>query len=168
MKRRKFIKQVSAAAVVSSMPNVLLSQQKYSNDKIWALLLHLSVNMWKDYYADLQLSESLWKDVLEKMVDAGMNMVVIDLGDGVQYESHPEIAVNNAWTTTQLQNELGEIRNMGLEPIPKMNSNSKAAAVRSMRPAVVPASSRRVTLVRFSTLFIFNGLKFNDGVRSSS
>ncbi len=119
--RREFIKQVSAAAVASSMPNVLLSQQKYSNEKIWALLLHLSVNMWKDYWPDLQLSESLWKDVLEKMVNAGMNMVVIDLGDGVKYESHPEIAVNNAWTTTRLQDELREIRKMGLEPIPKMN-----------------------------------------------
>ncbi len=119
--RRKFIKQVSAATVVSCMPNILLSQQKYSNDKIWALLLHLSVNMWKDKSADLQLSERLWNDVLEKMVNAGMNMVVIDLGDGVKYESHPEIAVNNAWTTTRLQDELGKIRNMGLEPIPKMN-----------------------------------------------
>jgi len=119
--RRKFIKQVSAAAVISSMPNVLLSQQKYSNDKIWALLLHLSVNMWKDYYPDLQLSESLWNDALKEMVNAGMNMLVIDLGDGIKYESHPEIAVNNAWSTTRLQDELGKIRKMGLEPIPKMN-----------------------------------------------
>ena len=121
MKRRKFMKQVSAATVVSCMPNILLSQQKYSNDKIWALLLHLSVNMWKDKLPDLQLNERLWNDVLEKMVNTGMNMVVIDLGDGVKYESHPEIAVNNAWTTTRLQDELGKIRNMGLEPIPKMN-----------------------------------------------
>ena len=121
MKRRKFMKQVSAATVVSCMPNILLSQQKYSNDKIWALLLHLSVNMWKDKLPDLQLNEGLWNDVLKKMVNAGMNMVVIDLGDGVKYESHPEIAVNNAWTTTRLQDELGKIRNMGLEPIPKMN-----------------------------------------------
>ena len=119
--RRKFIKQVSAAAVVSSMPNVLLSQQKYFNDKIWALLLHLSVNMWSEYLPDLQLSESLWNDALEKMVNVGLNMVVIDLGDGVKYESHPEIAVNNAWTTTRLHDELGKIRKMGLEPIPKMN-----------------------------------------------
>ena len=32
-----------------------------------------------------------------------MNMVVIDLGDGVKYESHPEIAVKGAWSTTELR-----------------------------------------------------------------
>jgi len=29
------------------------------------------------------------------MVDRSMNMVVIDLGDAIKYESHPEIAVKN-------------------------------------------------------------------------
>jgi hypothetical protein len=69
----------------------------------------------------LKFDESLWNDALKKMVDAGMNMVVIDLGDGVRYDSHPEIAVNNAWTTEKLHEELSRIRKMGLEPIPKMN-----------------------------------------------
>ena len=50
--RRKFIKQVSAAAVVSGMPNVLLPQQKYSNNKIWANLIHLSYNAWEDHLTD--------------------------------------------------------------------------------------------------------------------
>ncbi len=30
------------------------------------------------------------------MQAAGMNMVVLDLGDAVEYDSHPEIAVQNA------------------------------------------------------------------------
>jgi len=119
--RRKFIKQVAAAGILSSIPKVLLSQEKASNNRIWACLLHLSVNMWKEHLPDLQLSESLWRDALEKMANAGLNMVVIDLGDAIKYESHPEIAVNNAWTTTRLRDELAKIRKMGLEPIPKLN-----------------------------------------------
>jgi hypothetical protein len=126
--RRRFIKQVSAAGMLSSIPivflpqqNGLILQQKSTQPKIWACLLHLSVNMWREYYPDLEFDESLWNDALKKMVDAGMNMVVIDLGDGVKYESHPEIAVNNAWATTRLHDELVKIRKMGLEPIPKMN-----------------------------------------------
>jgi hypothetical protein len=94
---------------------------KSSDDRIWAILIHLSVNMWKENFSDLQLSEPLWNDALEKMSDAGLNMVVIDLGDAIKYESHPEIAVNNAWSTTRLRNELVKIRKMGLEPIPKLN-----------------------------------------------
>jgi len=119
--RRKFIKQVAAAGILSSIPNVMKSQQKPIDGKIWACLLHLSVNLWKAHLPDLQLSESLWNDALEKMVDSGLNMVVIDLGDAVKYESHPEIAVNNAWSTKRLRDEIAKIRKMGLEPIPKLN-----------------------------------------------
>ncbi len=95
--------------------------QTPSDDKIWAFLLHLGVNMWKKHYPDLQLSESLWHDALEKMSAVGLNMVVIDLGDAVEYKTHPEIAVNNAWTITRLRDELAKIRALGLEPIPKLN-----------------------------------------------
>jgi hypothetical protein len=129
--RRKFIKQISAAGIISTIPDVLLPKRKISVDKIWACLLHLSFNMWEEfvsphrpfrgYRPTLELSESLWNDALLKMVSKGMNMVVIDLGNAVRYESHPEIAVNNAWTTTRLRDELQRIRKMGLEPIPKLN-----------------------------------------------
>jgi hypothetical protein len=130
-KRRDFIKQVSAAALVSGIPNGLLSETKPANDKIWACLIHLSFNMWEEYISphrpfrgfrpDIEVSESLWNDALVKMVSEGMNMVVINLGDAIRYDSHPEIAVNKAWTTTRLRNELQRIRNMGLEPIPSLN-----------------------------------------------
>jgi hypothetical protein len=63
----------------------------------------------------------LWDDILKKMQQADMNMVVIDLGDGVKYESHPEIAVKGAWSTTGLRGELKRMRSLGLEPIPKLN-----------------------------------------------
>jgi hypothetical protein len=119
--RRKFVKQVAAAGILSTIPSILISQPKPSSSKIWAVLLHLSVNMWKERLPDLQLSESLWNDALDKMVNAGLNMVVIDLGDAVKFESHPEIAVNNAWSATRLHEELAKIRKMGLEPIPKLN-----------------------------------------------
>jgi len=101
----------------------------------WAYLAHLSYNMWVDREAPeiraphpylsaepyLRFDESLWNDILRQMADAGMNMVVIDLGDGVRYGSHPEIAVENAWTPSKLRDELGKARAMGIEPIPKLN-----------------------------------------------
>ncbi len=101
---------------------------------IWANLLHLSFNMWEDrieprneysiargYRPYLQFEDDLWDEILRKMSDVGMNMVVIDLGDGVKYTSHPEIAVENAWSVARLKSELGKIRDLGLEVIPKLN-----------------------------------------------
>ena len=106
--------------------------QSSSREKIWGYFLHLSYNMWADrevperqehYSAKpyLRLDVKLWNDILKKMADVGMNMVLIDLGDGVKYESHPEIAVRDAWTVSRLKDELSKIRELGLEPIPKLN-----------------------------------------------
>lgn len=106
---------------------------------IWGNLLHLSHNMWSDREVaewgqlkgeDLQyvcakpflrFDESLWNDLIRRMAAAGMNTVVLDLGDGVAYESHPEIAVKNAWAPKKLRAELEKLWKAGLEPIPKLN-----------------------------------------------
>lgn len=126
--RRNFIKQVSAAGMLSCIPEVVFPQQKSktlpeksSEPKIWALLLHLSANWGGRVNPDLLFDEPLWNDVLKKMVEVGMNTIVIDLNDAIKYESHPEIAVRNAWSTTKLHDEVVKVRKMGLEPIPKMN-----------------------------------------------
>jgi hypothetical protein len=102
---------------------------------IWANLIHLSFNMWCDwqnpelmkkskhavYQPYLRFDEKLYNRVIEKMAAAGMNMLVLDLGDAVKYESHPEIAVKNAWSVAKLKNEITKLRQMGIEPIPKLN-----------------------------------------------
>ncbi len=100
---------------------------------IWGNLLHLSINMWCDwdapelkgqdtvYRPELRFDHGLWDDLLKQMQQARLNLVVLDLGDGVKYESHPEIAVKGAWSTAELRRELRRMRAMGLEPIPKLN-----------------------------------------------
>lgn len=100
---------------------------------IFANLLHLSYNMWGDWEnpavkskywtarPHLRFDEKLWNDLLEAMHNRGMNMVVIDVGDGIEFSSHPEIAVKNAWSQDKLKAELAKMRQMGLEPIPKLN-----------------------------------------------
>ena len=110
-------------------------------DDIWAYLVHLSFNFWSDvdctkkentqkgFYGDpdpiykpyLRFDTKLWNEMLKGMVEAGINMVLIDVGDGVKWDSHPEIAVKKAWSTDRLKRELAKMRKMGLEPIPKLN-----------------------------------------------
>jgi len=105
----------------------------HRDDLIWAYLIHLSYNMWGDcdpveprpvdYKCQpyLRYDENLGRTVFRRMADVGMNMVVLDLGDGVRYESHPEIAVENAWSPKKLREELAWLRGIGLEPVPKLN-----------------------------------------------
>jgi hypothetical protein len=100
-------------------------------------LLHLSYNMWQDkpielkepltvqqavhYQPYLRCDDKLWEELTERMAKAKMNMVVIDLGDGIQYASHPDIGLKDAWPLDKLRKELARLRKMGLEPIPKLN-----------------------------------------------
>jgi len=117
----------------------MIKKSTASKDFIWAYLIHLGYNMWADSEVSewcdhvpeltehisakpyLRFSEKLWDKLLLQMVKAGINMIVIDLGEGVRYDSHPEISVENSWSTTHLKEELSKIRNLGLEPIPKLN-----------------------------------------------
>lgn len=73
------------------------------------------------YKPFLRCDSALWNEVTAAMAAAGMNMVVIDVGDGVRFESHPELAVKGAWSPVRLRRELGRLRKMGLEPVPKLN-----------------------------------------------
>lgn len=102
---------------------------------ILANLLHLSFNMWHEadappddlgrwyYHASpkLRFEENLWRELTQRMADGGLNMVVLDLGDAIRYESHPEIAVEDAWSPRRLREEARRLRDMGLELIPKLN-----------------------------------------------
>lgn len=97
-----------------------------------ANLLHLSFNMWEEADSptkrndrkarpNLRFDEKLWEELLPRMVDAGFNTLVLDLGDGIRYRSHPEIAVRGAWEPQRLVDEVARLRSLGLEFVPKLN-----------------------------------------------
>lgn len=145
--RRDFLKQMAVASIMATLPsNLFAEEQQRKNGLIWAYLLHLSYNMWNDtvsaeyrdenypcttceeavkwaigYQPFLTFDEEVYNILLKKMAEVGFNMIVIDLGDAVRYESHPEIAVRNAWSPEKLRAELTKMRKLGLEPIPKLN-----------------------------------------------
>ena len=99
-------------------------------EKMWAYFIHLSDNMWMDtwidksiapFYEELSVDENVWRKVLEFLPSQGFNTVLIDVGDAMQYERHPEISVKGAWSKDKLRKELNYIRSLGMTPIPKLN-----------------------------------------------
>ena len=99
------------------------------------MLVHLSTNLWNDSPTPLVGAESwepfssdtlrfdreLWLEMSQRMADAGFRYVLWDLGDGVQWESHPEIAVEGAWTPGEMRDEIARLRAMGIQSLPKLN-----------------------------------------------
>ena len=109
-------------------------------DFIWAGLFHMGTNMWYDHVPEqgwepyvgeyrhlvgaadhVRFDEKVWRSLTAHMVEVGMNMVVIDLGEAIQYPSHPELWVEGSWEIGRFRKELARLRAMGLEPIPKLN-----------------------------------------------
>lgn len=103
---------------------------------IWAYLIHLGSNMWYDQgakvpylgeegfseYRDYLLcEEDVWDEVIRFLPTQGINTVVIDLGEGVRYDSHPELAIKGTWSKDKLRAKLDDIRALGMTPIPKIN-----------------------------------------------
>ena len=131
IRRREFMKTCAAAAAFA-VPNILHGDTG-KKPLIWANLIQIGCNMWNDHDVEpgkpytngvadyLRFDENVWRDLTEQTRDAGMNMVVIDLAEGLVYPSHPELAVKGSWTPEKLRAELARLRHMGLEPIPKLN-----------------------------------------------
>lgn len=101
----------------------------------WSLLIHLGFNMWDDrpdspWVATnpyrlrsnvLRCDRPAWDAVTYRMAEVGMNQLVIDLGEGVRFDSHPELAAEGAWTPAELAAEVSRLRGLGIEAIPKLN-----------------------------------------------
>jgi hypothetical protein len=105
-----------------------------ANEKIWSFFMYLSNHMWEDetscargHYLSPRYEEcnnvdlGVWDRTMSFLAERKYNMVLIDVGDGIKYESHPEISAPDAWDKDFLKKKLDEMRALGLEPIPKLN-----------------------------------------------
>ena len=97
---------------------------------MWTFFLSLSTNMWADSDEDvfdspfenhLTVDDAVWRKIIDYLPSHGFNSVLIDLGDAIQYETHPEIAISGAWSKEKMREELNYMRALGLNPIPKLN-----------------------------------------------
>lgn len=93
-----------------------------SNKKMWALLVHLSMHMnWGFKYDTLPFDDGFWTYILKESEKTGINTIVLDIGDGIQFASHPEIAMNGAWSRKRVRQEVKRCKDMGIALIPKLN-----------------------------------------------
>ena len=133
--RREFL-ALSAAAGLAGCVTTPSATKWTGTDKVRALLLHLGHNMWCEWLPDdvqatinerfrpddtLRNKDELWRRVVDRMAKRGLNMLVIDVGEGFEYPSHPELAIKGSWSPDKLRDEVVRLRGMGIEAIPKLN-----------------------------------------------
>ena len=147
MNRRDFLSASGMAgiAAVTGCASLQTAGVKPEPKFAWSELIHLGMNQWHeiplrqkwpnvtdpviaDAIADeynaadhVRFDESVWARVSAKFKNVGVNQIVIDLGEAVEYPSHPELAVKGSWSADKLRGEIRRLRSMGFEPIPKLN-----------------------------------------------
>lgn len=104
---------------------------------IWANLYHLGYNAYSDrddagwfsqtgnqdlgYRPFLRFDDDLWEELTQRIQAIGGNLIVLSIADGLRFDSHPEIAVEGAWSPARLKAEIARLATMGIELIPKLN-----------------------------------------------
>lgn len=95
-------------------------------EKMWSILVHLGPGM--GLPADKRLTgkkmlfdDNMWDMILKRSEDCGINTIVLDVGDGIEYATHPEISAEGAWTKTRLKKEIKRCEELGIKLIPKLN-----------------------------------------------
>lgn len=66
------------------------------------------------------------QEVVDAMSEVDMNVLVIDIEDGVQYKSHPELRRHYSVPMLQLKRLVQRTRERGIEPVPKLNFSQSA------------------------------------------
>ena len=89
--------------------------------KMWGVMIQLSQNMWKEKAVKMDFDEEAWEKILEACAKAKLNTILLDVGDGVCFGSHPELEIEGAWSRQRVHKEVQRARNLGIAIIPKLN-----------------------------------------------
>lgn len=92
-------------------------------ERIKGALFHLGVK-WESRSRNntkMWFDESLWNDMFEEAVKAGLNTVFVDIHEALRYSTHPELAVEDAWTKQRMHREIARFKAAGITLTPKLN-----------------------------------------------
>lgn len=104
-------------------------------EKMWAILLQLGSNRLgkpgeccphpreeeEAYHTYVYSDRETWRNITEYLPSCGINTVVIDIGEALKLDSHPELAIPGSWEKQEFIEELHRLRSLGLTPIPMYN-----------------------------------------------
>ena len=100
-----------------------------NTNKMWTMLLHLGTNMWSkpgcaEYSETLLCEMDCWEKVTSFLPECGINTLLIDIGEGIIFDSHPELAIEGSLPKDTFKKELERLRSIGITPLPKFNFSS--------------------------------------------
>ena len=98
--------------------------QESDGEFVYAVLLHLTHydDAWlKGKETESRFDRGLMEELIDLSADTGLNTVIFDIADAVEYNSHPELKRPYSVPMQELAELAGRARKQGLEVIPKLN-----------------------------------------------
>ena len=101
-----------------------------------AMLIHIGTNLWYEKDNKMAPGNKMWlspasdtmrfdlelfRELTNEASKKGVNTLVLDLADGIEYESHPELAIEGSLTREVLLSEIERLHSLGFELVPKLN-----------------------------------------------
>ena len=100
-------------------------------DFMWANLVLLGSNMWteegntkgREHRSNscaspiLRFERDTWDKYMEYQRINGVNTIIIDIGEAMFYESHPELAVEGSFTHDQMRAEMAAAMEVELDQV---------------------------------------------------
>lgn len=106
------------------------------NEFIKGILIHVGTNLWYEIgnnrcggekiwqsagSGKMRFDKALFNELTAYLPKCGINTVVLDLADGIVYESHPELAIEGSIERGELIEMIDGLKRLGLNIIPKLN-----------------------------------------------
>ena len=105
-----------------------------AQNKLSCVILPISTNTWKEEGCranvthpletaspSLRFDRALFREYTAYLQKNGVDTLILNLGDAVKYESHPEVSLPDALTREELLQEVTRLREMGFEVIPMLD-----------------------------------------------
>ncbi len=94
--------------------------------KFWGLMVHLGSNTWENDHEckkveGMEFDREVWDKIVDKCAENGIDTILLSLGEGLRYKSHPELAIEGSWTHEEMKAEIARLKKLGIRIIPKMN-----------------------------------------------
>lgn len=103
---------------------------------IKGILIHVGTNLWYKVGNNrgdgvkiwqsagsnkMRFDKKIFDELTAYLPKCGINTVVLDLADGIVYESHPELAIEGSIERSELVEMISRLKELGLNIIPKLN-----------------------------------------------
>ena len=78
---------------------------------MWACMLQLGMKMWPGHTdTKMEFERPMWDELTAELAAAGCNTILLDIGEGLKYDSYPEISAEDAWTKEEMKAEITRLK----------------------------------------------------------